>query len=70
MPVRLKKFIGTLILIVLVIVYALLATAIASLYLGEAHWIIHLLYFTGTGVLWVIPAMFIIRWMELPPRRR
>ena len=35
MPVRLKKLIGTFLLVLLVIVYALLATSIAVARLGE-----------------------------------
>lgn len=70
MPVRLKKLIGVVILLALVIVYAVFATAYASLYLGDAPGYVHLLYFLVTGLLWVVPAMFVIRWMEREPRRR
>tara|TARA_R110002020_G_scaffold150446_2_gene327163 strand:- start:6787 stop:7005 length:219 start_codon:yes stop_codon:yes gene_type:complete len=63
MPVRLRKFIGTILIIVLVVLYALVATTVATLKLAESAWYIHLLYFLFTGVLWVVPAMFIIRWM-------
>jgi hypothetical protein len=66
MPVRLRKLIGTLLIIVLVILYALVATTIASYRLGQSPWWVHLIYFAGTGLLWIIPAMFIIRWMERP----
>ncbi|MDP3525982.1 MAG: DUF2842 domain-containing protein [Hoeflea sp.] len=70
MPVRLRKFIGTLLIIVLVVVYALVATTIATYQLAESAWYVHLLYFLFTGVLWVVPAMFIIRWMEGPARKK
>jgi RsiW-degrading membrane proteinase PrsW (M82 family) len=66
MPVRLKKLIGTVLIIALVVLYALVATTIASHRLGQSPWWVHLLYFAGTGLLWIIPAMFIIRWMERP----
>ncbi|MBO0663770.1 DUF2842 domain-containing protein [Jiella sp. MQZ9-1] len=69
MPVRLKKFIGTIVLIVLVVVYAVLATAYASLHLADANGWVHLLYFVTTGLLWVLPAMLLIRWMEAKPKR-
>lgn len=68
MNVRLKKFIGTIVLIILVVVYAIFATAFASLYLGQSSGWVHLAYFLGTGVLWVAPAMLIIKWMETAPR--
>lgn len=68
MPVRLKKFIGTVLIVVLVILYALIATTVATYRLAESPWYVHLIYFLVSGVVWVVPAMFIIKWMERPPR--
>ncbi len=68
MPVRLKKLIGTFLLVALVIVYAIIATLIAVAHLGQAPAWVHLLYFFITGLLWVLPAMGIIWWMVQPPR--
>jgi len=68
MPPRLRKLIGTVLIIVLVIVYALVATTVASATLGESPWWIHLLYFLFTGLFWILPAMLIIKWMEKPGR--
>lgn len=70
MPVRVKKLIGTLILIVLVVLYALIATAFAVAKLGQSGPLVHLVYFMLTGVLWIVPAMVVIRWMIRPPRER
>ena len=69
MPVRLKKLVGTLLLVIFVVVYAILATAYASLYLAASSTYVHLLYFFVTGILWIVPAMVVIRWMEGAPRR-
>ena len=63
MPTTLKKMIGMIALVALVVVYALVATAIATANLAESPWWVHMLYFFFTGILWVVPAMFIIRWM-------
>ena len=68
MPVRLKKLIGTVLIIALVVIYALVATTIASYRLADSAWYVHLIYFLFTGVLWVAPAMLVIRWMERPPK--
>jgi hypothetical protein len=68
MPKTLRKLIGTVLIILLVLVYAFLATMIASATLGRAHWSMHLLYFFVTGLLWVLPAMAIIKWMHKPDR--
>ena len=68
MPVRLKKLIGTFMLIALVVIYALVATTVAVARLGESSAWVHLAYFLFTGVLWVVPAMGIISWMNKPPK--
>ncbi|MCB1417522.1 MAG: DUF2842 domain-containing protein [Notoacmeibacter sp.] len=68
MPVRLKKFIGTFVLIALVVIYALVATTVAVARLGESSAWVHLAYFLFTGVLWVVPAIGIISWMNKPPK--
>lgn len=70
MPVRVRKLIGTLLILVLVIAYALIATTFASLLLGTSPWWVHLMYFFLTGLLWILPAMLIIRWMEKPVKPR
>jgi len=68
MPVRLKKLIGTVLLILLVIVYALVATMVAVAQLAESGPLTHFAFFLVTGLLWILPAMVIIKWMVLPPR--
>ncbi|MBA3039600.1 MAG: DUF2842 domain-containing protein [Alphaproteobacteria bacterium] len=69
MPLRLRKFIGTILIICLVLLYAILATAIASAYLGSSPWWVHFLYFLLSGLLWILPAMLIIKWMAGPIRK-
>lgn len=68
MPIRVRKLIGTFLLVLLVVVYALVATTVATYRLAESPWWVHLLYFFLSGLLWVIPAMWIIRWMSRPDR--
>ncbi|BDA84089.1 hypothetical protein Sa4125_16310 [Aureimonas sp. SA4125] len=64
MSIRMKKLIGTVVMIILVSLYAIFATAYASLYLANAGGWTHLAFFSLTGLLWVVPAMLLIRWME------
>jgi len=66
MPVRLRKFIGTILIVLLVVIYSMVATAIAVRTLATAPGWVHLLYFVLTGLLWVVPAMVIIKWMAGP----
>lgn len=70
MPVRLKKLIGTVLLVTLVLVYAVVATIVAVAQLSQSSWVVHLAYFFFTGLLWVLPAMWIIKWMETAPKAR
>ncbi len=70
MPMRLKSFIGMLILIALVVVYALVATTVATYQLAESEWYVHLAFFGLSGLLWIIPAMFVISWMLKPKKEK
>jgi len=70
MPQRLKRFIGMVILLALVILYALIATTVATYRLSESPWYVHLAFFALSGVVWVLPAMGVISWMERKPKPR
>jgi hypothetical protein len=70
MPIRLKKLIGTILLVALVIVYALAATTIAAGRLAESGPVVHFFFFLVSGLLWVVPAMGIIKWMVHEPKPR
>ncbi|MFN3718906.1 MAG: DUF2842 domain-containing protein [Rhizobium rhizophilum] len=67
---KLRSFIGTILIILIVSIYALLATTIATATLAMAPWWGHLLYFLLTGLLWVIPAMLVIKWMAGPFKKK
>lgn len=69
MPQRLRKFIGTVLLLVLMVVWALLAMVIAQGRVTDLHWALQLVCFIILGTGWVIPAGLLIRWMERPDRR-
>lgn len=68
MPVRLRKLIGMIVLVTLVIVYAIVATIVAVAQLAESGPLAHLAYFFFTGLLWVLPAMLIVKWMSKAPK--
>jgi Protein of unknown function (DUF2842) len=64
MPLRLRKFIGAIALFVLVIVWALLAMALAQVPAIRDNAIISVLYYVIAGIGWVLPAMPIVSWMS------
>lgn len=66
MSQSMRKLVGSIAILLLVIVYALVATAIAAAKLADAPWWGHLAYFLFSGLLWVLPAMLIISWMLKP----
>ena len=68
MSVSLRKLIGTVLLVALVILYALVATTIAAARLSDSPGWVHLIYFLVTGVLWVLPGLAIVSWMLKPDR--
>lgn len=68
MPIRLKKLIGTILLVALVVVYAIVATIVAVAQLAESGPLVHLLFFLFSGLLWILPAMGIIKWLIIEPR--
>lgn len=68
MSPRIKKLIVTVALVVLVAVYAIISTTIAVAQLAESGPLVHLAYYLVGGLLWIIPAMFLIRWAERDPR--
>jgi hypothetical protein len=66
MPPRLRKFIGMILLVSMVLVYVFIVAVIAVFRLAEASALIQFIYFAVTGLLWVLPAMLIVKWMEKP----
>jgi len=66
MPIRLRKFIGAILLILLVVTWALLAMALAQSPLVRTNGMIEALYCVVAGLGWVLPAMPLIRWMSRP----
>ena len=66
MPIRLRKLIGAVVLIVLVLTWALVAMALAQSPLVKANGLIEVIYYVVAGLAWVLPAMPLVRWMSRP----
>lgn len=66
MPIRLRKLIGAFALIALVIVWALVAMALAQTVLTSISGFVAAIYYVVAGLGWVLPAMPLIRWMSRP----
>ena len=66
MSIRTRKFIGAILLIILVAVWALLAMAVAQFVFTSSNSIAAWIYYVVAGMGWVLPAMPLIRWMSVP----
>ena len=68
MPRRLRKFVGTIVMVSFVMVYALVAMALAqSRPVQEAPDLLRGLYYVLVGMAWVLPMLPLIKWMEGAP---
>jgi len=68
MSIRLRKLIGTIALLALVVVWALVAMAVAQPVLASANRLTAAIYYVVAGIGWVLPAMPLISWMSRPDR--
>jgi hypothetical protein len=66
MPIRLRKLIGAVALIVLAVTWALVAMALAQMPAIKANGLIEVIYYVVAGLGWVLPAMPLVRWMSRP----
>lgn len=66
MNIRTRKLIGTIVLLIFLALYALVAMAVAIvLQVNDSKWVELAFYIIG-GLAWVIPAALLVRWMVRP----
>jgi hypothetical protein len=70
MPIRIRKLVGAVALIALVVIWSLLAMAVAQFPAVKANGFLETVYYVVAGLGWVLPAMPLIRWMSAGERRR
>ena len=63
---RSRKLFGTIVLLLLLAVYATIAAVIGSGRIALAPQWVQFAFFLTTGLAWVIPAGLLIRWMQRP----
>ncbi|WP_020178399.1 DUF2842 domain-containing protein [Methylopila sp. M107] len=61
---RVKKLIGTVVLVVGVVTYALIVMMIGQFRLAQSGPGVQLAFFAFFGLIWIVPAAMLIRWME------
>jgi peptidoglycan/LPS O-acetylase OafA/YrhL len=66
MTPRTRKLAGTIVLLVFLSVYALIAMLVAVVLQVNASKTVELIYYVVAGLLWVLPAGALITWMQRP----
>ena len=66
MSIRTRKLIGTVALLLLATVWALLAMALAQSVLTDINGFVAAIFYVVAGLGWVLPAMPIVSWMAKP----
>lgn len=73
MTPSIKKLIGTIVTLIWLPIYALLAMGVAVRVLPNAPWYVALLYYMIAGTIWIIPIGLMFPWMsreKSPPRKQ
>ena len=66
MKQRSRKLIGTILIVALVIVWSLFFMALAQGRVADAGHFWQTIYYVVAGLGWIIPAGFLITWMQRP----
>jgi hypothetical protein len=66
MKIRTRKFIGTIALLVLVVVWSLMGMTVAQTPWLANSGLLQAIFYVVAGIGWVLPAMPIISWMARP----
>ena len=66
MTIRTRKFIGTIALLVLVVVWSLMGMTVAQTPWLANSGLLQAIFYVVAGIGWVLPAMPIISWMARP----
>ena len=70
MSVRFRKLIGAVALFALVLIWALVAMAVAQFPAIRDNTVLSILYYVMAGLGWVLPAMPLVSWMSGPTVRQ
>jgi hypothetical protein len=66
MTLRTRKLVGAIALLIFLALYALAAMMVAIALQVNASNLAELIYYPVAGLLWVLPAMWLVKWMQRP----
>jgi Protein of unknown function (DUF2842) len=61
---RTRKLVGTIVMLLFVVLYALVITAVAGPILTRANKAVEAVFYVIAGLAWAPPLMLLIKWME------
>ncbi|HEY2071877.1 MAG TPA: DUF2842 domain-containing protein [Rhizomicrobium sp.] len=70
MSPRVKKLIGTIVMLIWIVIYAGIAMGIGVRVLPHAAWYVSLAYYALAGTLWIIPVGLALPWMNREPKKK
>lgn len=68
MSPRIKKLIGTIVMLIWIAVYTLLAMGVGVHVLPHANGFVSFIYYALAGTLWIVPIGLMLPWMSREPR--
>jgi hypothetical protein len=66
---RIKKFIGAIVMLVWIPVYAVIAMIVALKVLPHASGLVAFIYYAIAGTIWIIPIGLMLPWMNREPAK-
>ena len=67
MGARTRKLVGTILLLVVLIIYALAVMLAAAAVLPDSGKLVELIFYAVAGIAWILPAGYLIKWMYASP---
>lgn len=69
MSMRMRKLVGTVVMLVFIFTYALFAMAVAEGRITEAPKLVQTIAYIALGLIWIVPMMPLVRWMAKPDKQ-
>ncbi|GAK44099.1 conserved protein [Tepidicaulis marinus] len=66
LPMRLRKLIGTFLLMAWIIAYTVLAVTLGTASFFPQHVAVQLVYYVVAGIAWIFPVRYLLAWMQKP----
>ncbi len=68
MTPRIRKLVGTVLLLIVLAIYSLAVMLVASVLVTNGNKVIEMTFYAIAGLAWVLPAGYLIKWMYASPR--